>query len=104
MNKMTQAEITEALKELEGWSAAEGREAITRQFKFDNFRAAWTFMEDVAVEADEMSHHPEWTNIYNKVTITLTTHDAGGVTELDFELAAFINEVEKAIQAEEFNE
>ena len=92
-DKMTDAEITEALSELDGWSRIEGREAIFKKFKFVDFRHAWTFMEDVAVEADEMSHHPEWLNVYNRVEVTLTTHDAGGLSELDFDLAAIMDEI-----------
>lgn len=104
MNKMTQDEIAEALQTLEGWSAVEGRDAITRKFEFQNFRAAWTFMEDVAVEADEMSHHPEWTNIYSKVDVTLTTHDVGGVSEADIELAEFMNAVAETVSRENFDQ
>lgn len=91
--KLTDAEITESLHEAEGWTRVEGRDAIHKKFKFVDFRHAWTFMEDVAVEADAMSHHPEWTNVYNRVEVTLTTHDAGGLTELDFDLAAIMDEI-----------
>jgi 4a-hydroxytetrahydrobiopterin dehydratase len=93
--KMTDVEIQEALKELEGWSLVEGRAAITKKFKFRDFVEAWNFMDDVAGYADEISHHPEWTNIYNRVEIILTTHDVGGVSELDLDLAEFIDEVAK---------
>lgn len=95
MSKMTDAEIAEALKEVDGWSLVEGRPAITKKFKFTDFRTAWNFMEDVALEADEMSHHPEWTNVYNWVEVTLTTHDVGGLSELDFDLAAIMDEIAK---------
>lgn len=91
--KMTDTEITKALTEAEGWTRVEGREAIFKQFKFVDFRHAWTFMEDVAIEADAMSHHPEWTNVYNRVEVTLTTHDVGGLSELDFDLAAIMDEI-----------
>lgn len=90
---MTDDEIAAALKEAEGWTLVDGRPAITKKFKFTDFRAAWNFMEDVAVEADEMSHHPEWTNVYNRVEVTLTTHDVGGLSELDFDLAAIMDEI-----------
>lgn len=91
--KLTDAEIENELKDLDGWMLAEGRPAITKKYKFKDFRHAWTFMEDVAMEADAMSHHPEWTNIYNRVEVILTTHDVGGISELDFDLAAIMDEV-----------
>lgn len=95
MKKMTDAEIAEALLELDGWVVLDNRPAINKTFRFTDFRSAWNFMEDVAIEADEMSHHPEWTNIYNRVEVTLTTHDVGGLSEIDFDLAAFMDEVAK---------
>jgi 4a-hydroxytetrahydrobiopterin dehydratase len=76
-----------ALAKLIGWSEVPGRDAITKQFRFDDFHHAFGFMATAAIVADKMNHHPEWTNIYNKVDITLSTHDAGGVTELDITLA-----------------
>ncbi len=94
--KFTDAEIKETLAEMEGWTLVEGRAAITKKFKFNDFPTTWNFMDDVAGYADEISHHPEWTNVYNRVEIILTTHDAGGVTELDFDLAEFIDEAAKA--------
>lgn len=100
MNKLTEAEIKEALADLPGWTV-EGS-SLKRSFEFKNFRAAWTFMEDIAMEADKLDHHPEWSNVYNKVDITLSTHDAGGITEKDIELATFINTAEKVVSSEEF--
>lgn len=91
--KLTEAEVKEALSELDGWTLVDGREAIFKKFKFVDFRHAFTFMEDVALEADEMSHHPEWLNVYNRVEVTLTTHDVGGLSELDFDLAAIMDEI-----------
>lgn len=91
--KMTDAEIKDALAELDGWVLLDTRPAIFKKFKFEDFRKAWNFMEDVAIEADEMSHHPEWTNVYNRVEITLTTHDVGGLSELDFDLAAIMDHI-----------
>lgn len=73
-----------------GWTAVEGRDAATRAFKFNDFNAAFGFMTRVAIAADKADHHPEWSNVYNKVEITLTTHDAGGLTEQDVALADFI--------------
>lgn len=80
------------LKELKGWTAAEGRDAIRKEFKFADFNEAFGFMARVALKADKMDHHPEWSNVYNKVDVTLTTHDAGGVTDLDRTLARFMDE------------
>ena len=96
--KLIDAEIAEALSELDGWTRVEGREAIFKKFKFVDFRHAWTFMEDVAVEADAMSHHPEWLNVYNRVEVTLTTHDVGGLSELDFDLAAIMDEIAAEVE------
>lgn len=96
MQKLSDAEIQEGLAGLDGWAVVEGRPAITKRFKFKDFATTWNFMDDVAGYADEISHHPEWTNIYNRVEITLSTHDAGGVTELDFDLAEFIDEAAKS--------
>lgn len=93
MQKMTRDEIREALAELEGWELMGEREAIRKTFRFKNFRTAWSFMEDAAIEADEMSHHPEWTNVYNRVDVILTTHDVGGVSETDLDLAAIMEEI-----------
>lgn len=96
--KLSDAEVTEALSELDGWTRVEGRAAIFKKFKFVDFRHAWTFMEDVAVEADAMSHHPEWLNVYNRVEVTLTTHDVGGLSELDFDLAAIMDEIAAEVE------
>lgn len=76
------------LEQNKNWQRVEGRDAITRTFKFKDFNAAFGFMTRVAITAEKMNHHPEWSNVYNKVEVTLTTHDAGGVTEKDLKLAA----------------
>lgn len=76
-----------ALGELRGWASVDGRDAITRTFTFTDFNEAWGFMTRAALVAEKMDHHPEWTNVWNKVTVTLSTHDAGGLTERDLELA-----------------
>lgn len=94
--KFTDTEVAEALADMEGWSLVKDRPAITKKFKFNDFPTTWNFMDDVAGYADEISHHPEWTNVYNRVEITLSTHEAGGLTELDFDLAEFIDEAAKA--------
>ena len=81
------------LEALEGWSMTSNRDAIERTFKFKDFAAAWNFMSHVAKLAEDMDHHPEWFNVYNKVEITLTTHEAGGVTERDIKMATEINKL-----------
>lgn len=78
--------------DLDGWSAAKDRAAIEKTFKFKDFNAAFGFMTRVALKADKMDHHPEWSNVYNTVEVALTTHDAGGVTKLDEALARFMDE------------
>lgn len=81
-----------ALSRLPGWSRAAGeREAITRTFRFADFNAAFGFMARVALRAEQLDHHPEWFNVYDRVEVILTTHDAGGVTELDVALAQFMD-------------
>lgn len=82
-----------ALAELEGWQAVEGRDAIHKVFRFKDFDAAFGFMTRVALMAARMDHHPEWSNVYDRVEITLSTHDAGGLTERDVRLAKFIDSV-----------
>ena len=94
-------DVTEALKGLPNWSAHAGdRPAITRTLKFADFNGAFGFMTRVALLADKMDHHPEWSNVYNRVEVLLTTHDAGGVTELDLRMAGFIDEAAAAMGGE----
>jgi 4a-hydroxytetrahydrobiopterin dehydratase len=88
MAKLTIEELKSALKRLPDWNLAKDREAITRKFQFVDFDAAFAFMTRVALLAAKMDHHPEWFNVYNKVEVTLATHDAGGVTQKDTDLAA----------------
>ncbi len=82
-----------ALAELPGWSPVEGRDAIKKSFQFKDFNQAWGFMSRVAPVAEAMNHHPEWSNVYNRVDIVLTTHDCGGLSERDVELARIIEEL-----------
>ena len=90
-----------ALARLPGWRKAEGeREAIARTFRFADFNTAFGFMTRVALMAEKLDHHPEWFNVYNRVEVILTTHDAGGVTELDVQLGRFMDEAAKAAGAE----
>ena len=86
-------ERKEALAPLPGWSEVEGRDAITRTFTFKNFGEAFAFMTRAALHAEAKDHHPEWFNVYKTVVVTLATHDAGGVTEKDIELARFMDKV-----------
>lgn len=81
----------EALKDLPGWSAADGRDAISKTFNFSDFNAAFAFMTKAALHAEKHDHHPEWFNVYNRVEVTLSTHDADGVTARDVALAKFMD-------------
>jgi 4a-hydroxytetrahydrobiopterin dehydratase len=85
--KLTGQGRTEALRKLSGWSEVSGRNAISRKFVFKDFNQAFGFMTRAALVAEKMDHHPEWFNVYKNVEVTLSTHDAGGVTELDIKLA-----------------
>ena len=76
-----------ALARLKGWSEVAGRDAITRKFVFKDFNEAFGFMARAALVAEKLDHHPEWSNVYKTVDVTLSTHDAGGLTELDVKLA-----------------
>ena len=80
-----------ALAQLTGWSAAEGRDAITKTFKFADFNAAFGWMTRIALAAEKLDHHPEWSNVYSRVEVLLATHDADGVTELDVTLAKLMD-------------
>jgi 4a-hydroxytetrahydrobiopterin dehydratase len=76
---------------LPDWVLVDGRDAIRRQFRFADFSAAWGFISRVALLAEQQDHHPEWSNVYNRVDIVLTTHDAGGLSERDMRLARAID-------------
>ena len=91
--KLDDAARQAALAELAGWTALEDRDAIERTFKFKTFNEAFGFMTRVALMAERMNHHPEWFNVYNRVEVTLTTHDCGGLSELDVTLAKFMDKV-----------
>lgn len=80
-----------ALGAISGWRELSDRDAIQKSFTFRNFSEAWAFMSRVALLAEKMDHHPEWFNVYNRVDVTLSTHDAGGLTELDVRLASAMN-------------
>lgn len=92
---------TDAVADLTGWRVAAGdRPAISRSLRFADFNTAFGFMTRVALTADRMNHHPEWSNVYDRVEILLTTHDAGGVTDLDLQLARFINDAAMSLGGE----
>ena len=83
--KLSDVEIQKNLEKLNGWTIEDGK--LHKEFKFDNFVAAFGFMTQLALIAESMNHHPEWFNVYNRVTIDMMTHDAGGITELDVKFA-----------------
>ena len=84
-------ELARALADLPGWSVAEDGQSIERTFEFRNFSEAFAFMTRSALAAEKMNHHPDWSNVYKTVRVALSTHDRGGVTELDIELARRMN-------------
>src|SRR5262245_65573849 len=88
-----------AIARLDSWRAADGRDAITKEFRFKDFNAAFGFMSRVALYAEKHDHHPEWFNVYNRVEATLSTHDAGGVTDKDVALAHFMDDAYGQITA-----
>ncbi len=90
-DRLSEAERADAIAGLDGWTAIDDRDAIRKTFKFKTFKHAFAFMTQCAMKAEQMNHHPEWFNVYNTVDVTLATHDAGGVTELDIKLAAFMD-------------
>jgi len=87
---------TTALRDLSNWREVQGRDAITRKFEFKSFNEAFAFMTRTALLAEKMDHHPEWFNVYNKVEVTLSTHDAGGITENDVKMAKAMDSYAKA--------
>lgn len=94
MKRLSENEINDKLESLEGWTY--NGNAIQTSFEFENFKEAFTLMTRIAFEAEAAQHHPEWSNVYNQLEITLSTHDAGGVTEKDFELAKAIEKIVNA--------
>ena len=86
--KLDEAAISEALAALEGWARSDDGIAIEKKYTFKSFREAFGFMTEGALAAEKFNHHPEWFNVYNRVEVRLTNHDAGGLTELDFKLAS----------------
>ena len=99
MKKLSDTERTEALGALTGWTLQPDRDAIERSSKFKDFSTAWGFMNRVALAAEAADHHPEWFNVYNRVDIVLSTHDAGGLTAKDVALAQKIDKFAKDLGA-----
>ena len=91
VDKLSAEARRDALAELSGWRQVEDRDAIEKSFKFKSFSEAWGFMNRVALAAEKLNHHPEWFNVYNRVDILLSTHDCGGLSELDIKLAKRID-------------
>jgi 4a-hydroxytetrahydrobiopterin dehydratase len=91
--KLTGDARKSALGKLSGWSETKDRDAISKKFVFEDFNAAFGFMTRAALVAEKLDHHPEWFNVYKTVEVTLSTHDAGGLTELDVKLAEAMNQL-----------
>ncbi len=94
MKTLSEQEINEKLESLEGWSYTDN--SLQTSFEFENFKEAFTLMTRIAFEAEAQQHHPDWNNVYNQLEISLSTHDAGGVTEKDFKLAKAIEAIVNA--------
>jgi 4a-hydroxytetrahydrobiopterin dehydratase len=90
--RLSQIDIDEYLKNLPGWSVV--NEKLHKEFQFESFNQAFGFMTRAAMEIEKMNHHPEWFNVYNRITIELTTHDAGGITKNDVNLAKILNSLQ----------
>lgn len=91
-DRLSKPEIEKKLAERSGWSLAATGESISRRFVFADFKQAFGFMAEVALKAEELGHHPDWSNVYKTVDVTLSTHDVGGLSELDFKLADFMDQ------------
>lgn len=89
MMRLSQEDINNELKNMPGWSVV--NEKLHKEFQFESFNQAFGFMTRAAMEIEKMNHHPEWFNVYNKITVELTTHDAGGITKNDVNLAKILN-------------
>ena len=92
LTKLSETEIQEILKELSGWTVVNGK--LHKEMEFTDFTQAWQFMTTAVVEIEKMNHHPEWFNVYNKLVIDLMTHDAGGITENDVNLAKHLDKIQ----------
>ena len=94
--KLTGAQRQTALSRLSGWTPVEGRDAIAKRFQFKDFNQAFGWMARIALVAEKMDHHPEWFNVYRTVDVTLSTHDAGGLTQRDIDLAKAMDSIAMA--------
>ena len=94
---LNNSELNEVLKELDGWKIVDNQ--LSKEFKFNGFIQAFGFMTEVAITAENMDHHPEWSNVYNRVIVNLSTHSEGGITILDKELAMKIDSINNSIQS-----
>lgn len=92
--KLSPQKAEELRASLNGWQFSDDKEFIEKEFTFADFKQAWAFMTAVAEKAEEMDHHPNWSNVYNHVHISLTTHDQGGLSQLDFDMATFMDQLE----------
>jgi len=92
LTKLSETEIQGILKELSGWTVVNGK--LHKEMEFTDFNQAWQFMTNAVVEIEKMNHHPEWFNVYNKLVIDLMTHDAGGITENDVNLAKHLDKIQ----------
>jgi 4a-hydroxytetrahydrobiopterin dehydratase len=95
MKKLDDADIQKKVHELAGWSVKDGK--LHREYKFPDFAHAFGMMATAAPAIEKMNHHPEWSNVYNRVTVDLTTHDAGGITQKDFDLAALLEGIARKL-------
>jgi 4a-hydroxytetrahydrobiopterin dehydratase len=91
MNRLSSEEISNELKNLPGWTIQ--KEKLHKNFEFSNFNEAFGFMTRAAMEIEKMNHHPEWFNVYNRLSVDLMTHDAGGITQNDIQLAKILNDL-----------
>src|SRR5580698_6480626 len=96
MRRFSGPELAEALSSLSGWTVVEGK--LHKEYKFADFIHAFGFMTTAALAIEKMNHHPEWSNVYNRVAVDLTTHDAGGITSKDVDLARLLDETAKKLQ------
>ena len=93
VDRLSGAERARFFADHPAWSEAEGRDGATRTFRFSDFAEAFGWMAQIAILADKADHHPEWSNVYDRVEVTLTTHDAGGLSERDVAMASFMDEI-----------